>query len=168
MVEADQPRFEEDITGLAAGASGVSELRLRHKNGGIVWVASFAKVVQEPEQPELRRIYGGLVDITARKQAEEALAAHLQFLQLLLDTIPNSIFFKDTNGAYLGCNRAFENFLGISRQEIVGKSVYDLSPRELADEYHRMDVEAFQTTGTQVYESRVQDGGRRPASRGVP
>ncbi len=104
-----------------------------------------------------------MVDITARKQAEEALAAHLQFLQLLLDTIPNPIFFKDAQGAYLGCNKAFEDFLGVTRQEIVGKSVYDLSPQELADEYHRMDLEAFQTTGTQVYESRVQatDGTRR-------
>jgi PAS domain S-box-containing protein len=106
------------------------------------------------------RLYA--LDITARKQAEEALAAHLQFLQLLLDTIPNPIFFKDAQGAYLGCNKAFEDYLGVSRQEIVGKSVYDLSPRELADEYHRMDLEAFQTTGIQVYESQVQaaDGAR--------
>ena len=163
VIEADQPLFERHITGLAAGSSGTCELRLRHKNGGIVWVASFAKIVQEPEQPRLLHIYGGLVDITARKQAEEALAAHLQFLQLLLDTIPNPIFFKDAQGAYLGCNKAFEDFLGVTRQEIVGKSVYDLSPKELADEYHRMDLEAFQTTGTQVYESRVQaaDGAQR-------
>jgi two-component system cell cycle sensor histidine kinase/response regulator CckA len=163
VIEADQPLFEQHITGLAAGSSGACELRLRHKNGGIVWVASFAKIVPEPEQPELLRIYGGLVDITARKQAEAALAAHVQFLQLLLDTIPNPIFFKDAQGAYLGCNKAFENYLGITRQEIVGKSVYDLSPQELADEYHRMDLEAFQATGPQVYESRVQvaDGTRR-------
>ena len=110
---------------------------------------------------------GGMITYTevttARKLAEKALAAHLQFLQLLLDTIPNPIFFKDAQGVYLGCNKAFEDFLGVTRQEIVGKSVYDLSPKELADEYHRMDLEAFQTTGTQVYESRVQaaDGARR-------
>ena len=73
VIEADQPLFEKHITGLAAGSSGTCELRLRHKNGGIVWVASFAKIVQEPEQPELLSLYGGLVDITARKQAEEAL-----------------------------------------------------------------------------------------------
>lgn len=163
VIEADQPRFEKHITGLAPGSSGACELRLKHKNGGIVWVASFAKIVQEPEQPELLSLYGGLVDITARKQAEAALAAHLEFLQLLLDTIPNPIFFKDAQGAYLGCNKAFEDYLGVTRNEIVGKTVYDLSPRELADEYHRMDLEAFQTTGTQVYESRVQaaDGARR-------
>jgi PAS domain S-box-containing protein len=163
VIQEDQPLFEKQITGLAGGASGACELRLRHKNGGMVWVASFAKIVQEPEQPELLHLYGGLVDISARKQAEEALAAHVQFLQLLMDTIPNPIFFKDAQGAYLGCNNAFEDYLGVTRQEIVGKTVYDLSPRELADEYHRMDQEAFQTTGIQVYESRVQaaDGARR-------
>ena len=156
VIEADQPLFVKNISGLAVGSSSACELRLRHKKGGIVWVASFAKIVQEPEQPELLRIYGGLVDISARKQAEAALAAHLQFLQLLLDTIPNPIFFKDAQGAYLGCNKAFEYFLGVTREEIVGKTVYDLSPRELADDYHRMDLEAFQTVGIQVYESRVQ------------
>jgi PAS domain S-box-containing protein len=163
VIEADQPRFEKYIAGLGTGASGTCELRLRHKNGGIVWVASFAKIVPIPEQPGVFSIYGGLVDISARKQAEEALAAHLEFLRLLLDTIPDPIFFKDPQGAYLGCNKAFEDFLGVTRQEIVGKSVYDLSPREQADEYHRMDLEAFQVAGPQVYESRVQaaDGTRR-------
>ena len=53
MIEADQPRFEKHITGLAAGSSGDCELRLRHKNGGIVWVASFAEIVKDQEQPEL-------------------------------------------------------------------------------------------------------------------
>ena len=67
VIEADQPRFEKHITGLAAGSSGACELRLRHKNGGIVWVASFAKIFQEPGQPELLSLYGGLVDITARE-----------------------------------------------------------------------------------------------------
>ncbi|MDP2044756.1 MAG: PAS domain S-box protein, partial [Deltaproteobacteria bacterium] len=53
VIDADQPRFKKYIAGLGTGASGVCELRLRHKNGGIFWVASFAKIVQEPEQPEL-------------------------------------------------------------------------------------------------------------------
>jgi PAS domain S-box-containing protein len=85
VIEADQPRFEKQITGLAVGSSGACELRLRHKNGGIVWVAAFAKIVQEPEQPELLSMYGGLVDITARKQAEAALALHAVRIQALLD-----------------------------------------------------------------------------------
>jgi len=120
----------------------------------------FSISVYSPEKEYFVTVFE---DITAGKQAEEALAAHLEFLRLLLDTIPNPIFFKDSQGAYLGCNKAFEGFLGVTRQEIVGKSVYDLSPRELADEYHRMDLEVFHGTGTQVYESRVQaaDGTRR-------
>ena len=133
-----------------------------HKDGRTVRLSTSGIPILD-EQGNLLGYRGADIDITARKQAEAALAAHLEFLRLLLDTIPNPIFFKDAQGAYLGCNRAFEDFLGVTRQEIVGKSVYDLSPKELADEYHRMDVEAFQTTGTQVYESRVQaaDGARR-------
>ncbi len=103
--------------------------------------------------------------ITDRKQAEAALGAHLKFLQLLLDTIPNPIFFKDAQGGYLGCNTAFEDLFGITREEIVGKTVYDIFPPELADEYRRKDLAVFQTTGTQVYETVVQtrEGARRNA-----
>jgi PAS domain S-box-containing protein len=133
-----------------------------HKDGRIVRLSTSGVPILD-EQGNLLGYRGADIDITARKQAEEALAAHLEFLRLLLDTIPNPIFFKDAQGFYLGCNKAFEDFVGITRQEIVGKSVYDVSPRELADEYHRMDVAAFEATGTQVYESRVQaaDGTRR-------
>jgi two-component system, cell cycle sensor histidine kinase and response regulator CckA len=87
VIEADQPRFGKHITGLAAGFSGACELRLRHKNGGIVWVASFAKIVQEPEQFELLHIYGGLVDITARKQAEAELQQSEHRFRLMAETI---------------------------------------------------------------------------------
>jgi PAS domain S-box-containing protein len=135
------------------GVMGPVDFTLTHKDGGEV----IAEGMSLPLSIQGQNLVLTIVrDITARKQAEEALAAHLQFLELLLDTIPNPIFFKDAQGAYLGCNKAFEVYLGVTREEIVGKSVYDLSHKELADEYHRMDLEAFQTTGTQVYESRVQ------------
>ena len=52
------------------------------------------------------------VDITARKQAEEALAQQSQFLQLLIDTIPTPVFYKDAEGRYLGCNQGLP---GLSR-----------------------------------------------------
>lgn len=102
------------------------------------------------------RIVVVMLDITERKRVENALRNQLLFTQALVEAIPSPLFFKDSRGAYLGCNKAFEAALGVSRQEIVGKTVYDLAPRELADKYHEMDNRLFKAPGHQVYESKVK------------
>ena len=74
VVEEDQPLFSENVIGLAPAHYGFCELRIKHKNGGIVWVASSAECVQEePRTPGLLLLYGGLRDITERKQLEQKL-----------------------------------------------------------------------------------------------
>jgi PAS domain S-box-containing protein len=93
---------------------------------------------------------------TDLRHVQETLDKQLNFFQILMDTIPNPIFFKSVEGLYLGCNKAFEAFLGLRRSEIVGKSVYDLAPKELADQYWKADSELFARPGVQVYESSVQ------------
>jgi PAS domain S-box-containing protein len=100
--------------------------------------------------------------LTHMRGNEAALAEQLHFLQTLIDTIPNPVFYKDTRGIYLGCNRAFEAYLGRSREALLGMSVYDLSPPDLAEVYHRADLDLFDSGGAQVYEASVQhaDGSR--------
>jgi PAS domain S-box-containing protein len=99
--------------------------------------------------------------------ANEALCANLQFLETLIDTIPSPIFYKDRKGIYRGCNKKFaEQILGLSRDEIVGRSLSDLPgaiPCDLADVYRDQDRELIREGGIQVYESEVQcaDGKRR-------
>lgn len=98
--------------------------------------------------------------ITAREEERDALSVtineQLRFLQQLIDTIPMPVFYKNVNGAYLGCNRAFEEFLGLPKETLVGKSVYDIAPKELAGEYHRRDRELFDDPGIQRYEFSVR------------
>jgi PAS domain S-box-containing protein len=78
-----------------------------------------------------------------------------QLLRTLMDNIPNPIFYKDSAGVYQGCNSAFEAYLGMSREQIIGHSVFDMAPKDLADQYHAKDVELFEQPGTQVYDSSV-------------
>jgi PAS domain S-box-containing protein len=87
----------------------------------------------------------------------------LLFTQALVEAIPSPVFYKNKEGEYLGCNQAFETAFGLSRQDILGKTVYDVMPRELADIYYAMDKALFQEPGRQVYESQVgiADGTRR-------
>lgn len=79
-------------------------------------------------------------------------------LQALMNAIPNTIFYKDVKGIYQGCNKAFADFLGIPQEKIIGSSVYDLSPRELAIKYEVMDAELFNNPRVQVYEYQAVNG----------
>ena len=95
-------------------------------------------------------------EIAAREEVARQLKEKLHFFQLLIDTIPNPVFYKDINGLYQGCNKAFESYIGFNRTLIVGKSAYDLCPPELASKYSEMDRLLFRDPGVQVYESAVR------------
>ncbi|MDD3135687.1 MAG: PAS domain S-box protein [Methanoregula sp.] len=97
-----------------------------------------------------------LTDITDRKRAERELLEHDLFLQRLIETISNPIFYKDKEGVYTGCNTAFERYIGLPKDHIIGRTVYGIAPKELADIYDAKDKELIDQPGTQVYESQVR------------
>jgi diguanylate cyclase (GGDEF)-like protein/PAS domain S-box-containing protein len=98
-----------------------------------------------------------------RLQIEEKLLAQRRFTQTILDAIPSPIFFKDGAGVYIGCNRAFESFIGLPREKILGETVYGIAPEDLANIYHDADQELLRRGGTQNYETSVRhaNGDRR-------
>lgn len=55
-----------------------------------------------------------------------------QFLEALIESMPNPVFFKSLDGRYLGCNVAFCHILNLSKDEIVGRRAEDLLPQEIA------------------------------------
>ncbi len=84
----------------------------------------------------------------------------LTFQQTLIDTIPNPVFCKDTAFRYTGCNKAFESYIGYSKDELLGKTADELWPKELADHYLQQDRLLFENPGLQCYEgsTRFADG----------
>ncbi len=99
-----------------------------------------------------------------RKQAEEALQkAHedlirtLRLNEALLLAIPTPVFFKDREGRYLGCNRAFSELMGVTSEQLVGKTVYELWPSEHAQVYHQKDLDLMENPARQIYEYKVRD-----------
>jgi PAS domain S-box-containing protein len=96
-------------------------------------------------------------EIEERKRTQKALGEQKDFLNTLLETISNPVFYKDTRGRYIGCNKAFESFTGRSRSDIVGKTVYDMGPREIADKYYEKDLELFEKPGKQRYEWKIEN-----------
>ncbi len=95
-------------------------------------------------------------DITNHKEAEERIKGQAEFLQDLIDAMPYPIFYKNREGRYLDCNRAFETFYGMSREWIAGKTVFEISSKEMAEVYFQADNELFSNPGTQIYESSFQ------------
>jgi diguanylate cyclase (GGDEF)-like protein/PAS domain S-box-containing protein len=77
-------------------------------------------------------------------------------IQSGLDTLPTPIFIKDASLRYVGCNKAFERFLGLSSQEIIGKGVYEVAPPELAKRYEDADRRLLAEGGAQIYEAKVR------------
>lgn len=95
--------------------------------------------------------------------AANELNCQSEFLITFLDTIPHPVFYKDICGKYLGCNKAYEQFIGKRREEIIGRTVYEIGQDELAEEYETMDRDLFAHPGKQVYEWKVKlaDGAER-------
>jgi len=80
-----------------------------------------------------------------------------QFQRVLLDNVPAPIYFKDSAGLYIGCNSAFEQYIGRPEAELIGKTVYEINPdKELADRYHEMDMQLIHNPGTQTYETQAR------------
>jgi PAS domain S-box-containing protein len=98
-------------------------------------------------------------NITERKEMDRKLQEAVLFQQRLIDALPVPVFYKDSEGRYLGCNSSFEKFFGNKKEEVTGKSVYELSPKEFADLYHEKDRALLQNPGIQIYESTVKDRG---------
>ncbi|RAM52515.1 MAG: PAS domain-containing sensor histidine kinase [Hapalosiphonaceae cyanobacterium JJU2] len=130
------------------------ESQIYRQDGSIVWISEKAYAVRD-ENGKLLYYEGLIEDITKRKQVETALQEQLDFLQVLIDTIPTPVFYKNAEGFYLGCNKAFEEGLGLKKEQIIGKTEYDLSPKELAAKYQQADTNLFVQRGVQSYEDSV-------------
>ncbi len=110
-------------------------------------------------------IVGHIRDITKDKQVESELRSSRYLLQLVMDNIPQAIFWKDGNSVYLGCNQKFAEVAGVdSPENIVGLTDYDLSWQlEEADwfrECNRRVIDS-QTAEYGLIETQVQADGKQ-------
>lgn len=87
----------------------------------------------------------------------------VQRIQNAIDVLPSPIFIKGGDCRYIACNRAFEDYIGLPRSKIVGATVYDVAPTELAAIYEKADRDLLASGGTQIYETNVRyaDGSHR-------
>lgn len=114
----------------------------------VVLVAIIPQVLAFPNPTLLEAANRKLeAEIFERRRIEEKLRSSQQMLQLVMDNIPELIFWKDRNSIYLGCNRNFAQVAGLDApEEIVGKSDYDLPwKKEQSDFFIECDTRVMET-----------------------
>jgi len=77
-------------------------------------------------------------------------------LRGLLGVIKQPVFAKDKNFIYSYCNQAFADLIGKPKKEIIGKTVFQLYERELAEIYQKADDYLLETGGSQDYETSIR------------
>ncbi|MBO9999144.1 MAG: response regulator [Cyanobacteria bacterium SID2] len=148
-------------------------------SGGVDYISKpfqFAEVLARIEnQLKLKRLQAQLEaqnaqlqrEIGERIRAEEALREKEQYLRLILDNIPQQVFWKDTNLVFLGCNQNWANAAQLSSpDEVVGKTDYDLfDDPEIAEQFREQDRQIIESDTPQLHvvatKQKLGPGGQR-------
>ncbi|WP_437711812.1 AAA family ATPase [Sorangium sp. So ce448] len=101
-----------------------------------------------------------LQENSERRRAEQAVRDSKELLQSIIDNSTAVISLKNLEGRYLMINRRYAELFHVSEQAIVGRTDYDVFPRERADAYRAVDQEVLATgTALQAEEEALQDDG---------
>ncbi len=121
------------------------EYRIKRPDGEIRWIRERGQVIRDTQGKPIR-LDGIATDITERKQAEERLAEERNLLRTLIDHLPHYIYVKDSEGRFILDNVADALAMGAESPEaVVGKTIFDFCPPELAEKYHRDDMTVIQS-----------------------
>lgn len=88
---------------------------------------------------------------------EEDIRRNKQFLNDILNYIPDMVFVKNAAHRWVLLNDAFCRALGHHREDLIGKTDYDIHPKEEADVFREKDNLVFETGGTNVNEEIFTD-----------
>jgi len=122
-------------------------LKIRGKTIGVLTVQSYTEGVRytEEEKNVLTFIAEQVAMAIERKQATQALEKSEKQIRALVEAIPDSIYFKDTEGRNLVVNKAYEEWVGRVRDDIIGKTDEEILSPKIAEEYRRSDKKVLKT-----------------------
>jgi PAS domain S-box-containing protein len=135
------------------------ESMIRRKDGSLIQVESGGQAIFKDG-----KVVGILIitrDISERRKAEDELRKSESKYRTLLENVPQKIFLKDRNSAYVSCNENYARDLKIESNEIVGKTDYDFYPKELAEKYRVDDKRVMESGETHDIEEEYIENGQK-------
>jgi PAS domain S-box-containing protein len=102
------------------------ELRMKHREGRILWVSLNAHLSQAPDRTTI--VEGTIVDITERRQVERELAFMRKYLSNIIDSMPSMLVGVDREGRVTLLNRKAEKATSMTSGQAQGKSVAEVFP----------------------------------------
>lgn len=119
--------------------------RIRRKDGSYTWFETTSRVVREEETGEAQEILAVSRDISGRKDVEEALQESNERLTDVLESITDAFFALDGSRRFTFVNRRAEQFLGRTRDELLGASVLDAFPAASGSRFHEESRKAAES-----------------------
>jgi PAS domain S-box-containing protein len=112
------------------------------------------------EAGEYRGAIAGIVDITERKKAEEALRESQERFRAILDNMGNVVYMKDLEGRHIFVNRLFEIVARRSKADIYGRTNRELFPERISAEFEKSDMKVLEYDRPMEFEESlpIEDG----------
>jgi PAS domain S-box-containing protein len=161
--EEDRADTAARLTEAAGGQRRMHRIEKRYlrKDGSVIWadVSTLFVPATGSTPPFFSAV---IVDITERKLAEEALRESEQRLQDIIDNSTSIIFVKDLELRYLLVNREYERRHHVQREQIRGKTDFDIHPHSVAEAVRANDRRVIETGEPIQFEEAVpSDEGER-------
>ncbi|MBI5625788.1 MAG: PAS domain S-box protein [Nitrosomonadales bacterium] len=133
--------------------------RVKKLDGEYIWVLSEGHVTDRDPNGWALRMVGTNRNITERKLSETELLKSEANLMAALNNSPFLTWLKDSDGRYLKVNKAYADYAKLDdAQQIIGKTDFDLWPKELAEKYRSDDVEVMASRHQKRVEEPSFDG----------
>jgi len=122
------------------------EKRFIHKDGTIIYTNLSVGCVRHADGAA-DYILALLEDVSTRKLLGLKHEEDQRFLQTILDSISDFVFYKDRNGTFLGCNNAYASrYIGLPKERIIGHPGSDFIPdKNLIEKYAESDLQAIES-----------------------
>ena len=127
---------------LKTGYSDIYEKEYIRKDGTVIPVSMRVWAIKD-EAGNSTGMWGIVRDITELKLAEHMLRRLQEDQQIILDSVPALIFYKDKENCFIRVNRALTEGLGMPKEQLEGKCLFDIYPREEAEAVWKDDKEVI-------------------------